>query len=356
MTDNRNLLELTAAEKQDLERWAQSRTLPAGDVFRARLILALADGQSYREMVRGMRTSAATIARWRRRFEQDRLAGLEGRHRGSKPRTATPAVQARVVRRVQQQPSDGSTHWSCRKLAGELGVSKSTVQRILMQARLKPHRLERYLASDDPDFEAKAADIIGLYLQPPQHAAVFCVDEKTAIQALDRLDPVLPLSPGRAERHGFEYYRHGTLSLYAALNTRTGEVVGHTATRHTSAEFVDFLQTVVETQPRRREMHIIVDNLSAHKTQQVRTFLVAHPSVHLHYTPTYSSWLNQVELWFSKIERDVTARGIFTSVTDLRRKLMRYIKHYNKTATPIRWSYSDPSRRIATQSVGTGHY
>ncbi len=176
---------------------------------------------------------------------------------------------------------------------------------------------------------------------------VFCIDEKTAIQALDRLDPVLPLSPGRAERHGFEYYRHGTLSLYAALNTRTGEVVGHTAARHTSAAFVGFLQTVVETQPRRREMHIIVDNLSAHKTQQVRTFLVAHPSVHLHYTPTYSSWLNQVELWFSKIERDVTARGIFTSVTDLRRKLMRYIKHYNKTATPIRWSYADPSRRIA---------
>src|SRR6266487_1199975 len=305
MTDNRNLLELTAAEKQDLERWAQSRTLPAGDVFRARLILALADGQSYREMVRGMRTSAATIARWRRRFEQDRLAGLEGRHRGSKPRTATPAVQARVVRRVQQQPSDGSTHWSCRKLAGELGVSKSTVQRILMQARLKPHRLERYLASDDPDFEAKAADIIGLYLEPPQHAAVFCVDEKTAIQALDRLDPVLPLSPGRAERHGFEYYRHGTLSLYAALNTRTGEVVGHTAARHTSAEFVGFLQTVVETQPRGREIHVIADNLSTHKTQAVRTFLIAHPNVRLHFTPTYASWLNQVELWFSKIERDL---------------------------------------------------
>jgi len=203
------------------------------------------------------------------------------------------------------------------------------------------------MRSTDPEFETKAADVIGLYLDPPQHAVVFCIDEKTAIQALDRLDPVLPLSPGRAERHGFEYYRHGTLSLYAALNTRTGEVVGHTAARHTSAEFVGFLQTVVETQPRRCEMHIIVDNLSAHKTQQVRTFLVAHPSVHLHYTPTYSSWLNQVELWFSKIERDVTARGIFTSVTDLRRKLMRYIKHYNQTATPIRWSYANPSRRIA---------
>src|SRR5213593_63121 len=312
MTDNRNLLELTAAEKQDLERWAQSRTLPAGDVFRARLILALADGQSYREMVRGMRTSAATIARWRRRFEQDRLAGLEGRHRGSKPRTATPAVQARVVRRVQQQPSDGSTHWSCRKLAGELGVSKSTVQRILMQARLKPHRLERYLASDDPDFEAKAADIIGLYLQPPQHAAVFCVDEKTAIQALDRLDPVLPLSPGRAERHGFEYYRHGTLSLYAALDTQSGEVIGRTAMRHTSEEFVAFLSEIVAHQPKERAIHIIVDNLSAHKTERVKQFLVTHPNVHIHFTPTYSSWLNQVELWFS-IERDLIARGISTS-------------------------------------------
>src|SRR2546422_274097 len=347
MTDNRNLLELTAAEKPDLERWAQSRTLPAGDVFRARLILALADGQSYREMVRGMRTSAATIARWRRRFEQDRLAGLEGRHRGSKPRTATPAVQARVVRRVQQQPSDGSTHWSCRKLAGGLGGSKSTGQRILMQARLKPHRLERYLASDDPDFEAKAADIIGLYLEPPQHAAVFCVDEKTAIQALDRLDPVLPLSPGRAERHGFEYYRHGTLSLFAALNTESGEVLGQTVPRHTSAAFVDFLRDIVASQPKRRPIHVIADNLSTHKTQAVRTFLLEHPHVHLHFTPTYSSWLNQVELWFSKIERDVTARGVFTSVTDLRRKLMRYIKQYNKIAKPVRCAYADPTRRIA---------
>src|SRR5205809_3173642 len=177
---------------------------------------------------------------------------------------ATAAVEARVVRRVQQKPNDGSTHWSCRKLAGELGVSKSTVQRILTQARLKPHRLERYIASNDPDFETKAADIIGLYMSPPQHAAVFCVDEKTAIQALDRLDPVLPLSPGRAERHGIEYYRHGSLSLYAALNTRTGEVVGKTVARHTSVEFVAFLTQIVAHQHRRREIHVIADNLAAH--------------------------------------------------------------------------------------------
>src|SRR6266702_1523916 len=339
MTDNRNLLTLTAEEEEELERWAQSRTLPAGDVFRARLILVLGAGKSYRDIENSMHSSAATIARWKTRFERDRLAGLEGRHKGSRPRMATAAVQARVVRRVQQKPNDGSTHWSCRKLAGELGVSKSTVQRILTQARLKPHRLQHYLASDDPAFEAKAADIIGLYLHPPQHAAVFCVDEKTAIQALDRLDPVLPLSPGRAERHGFEYYRHGTLSLYAAFNTKTGEVLDKTAARHTSAEFVAFLADIVANQPRGKEIHVIADNLSAHKSKLVDEFLAAHANVHLHFTPTYSSWLNQVELWFSKIERDVIARGVFTSVPDLKRKLMRYIRHYNTAPKTVKWKY-----------------
>src|SRR5271169_1726811 len=346
MTDNRSLLKLRPGQREDLQRWAQSRTLPAGDVFRARLILALADGTTYREIAKSLRTSLPTIARWKMRFEQSGWAGLEGRHQGSKPRAATPKVQARVIRRVQQKPGDGSTHWSCRKLASELGLSKSTVQRILAQAQLKPHRLERYMASNDPEFESKAADIIGLYLHPPQHAAVFCVDEKTAIQALDRLDPVLPLSPGRAERHGFEYYRHGTLSLYAAFNTKTGEVLGKTAARHTSAEFVAFLADIVANQPREKEIHVIADNLSAHKTLQVAEFLERHPSVHPHFTPTYSSWLNQVELWFAKIQRDVIDRGIFTSVADLARKLRRYIRAYAKSAKPFRWTYTDPQRRI----------
>ena len=212
------------------------------------------------------------------------------------------------------------------------------------------------MVSNDPDFEKKAADVIGLYVNPPQHAVVFSIDEKTAIQALDRREPVLPLSPGRAERHGFEYYRHGTLSLYAALNTRSGEVIGKTASRHTSAEFVAFLSDVVASQPRTREIHLIADNLSAHKTKKVRDFLASHPRVHIHYTPTYSSWLNQVELWFSKIERDVIARGIFTSVADLRRKLMRYIRHHNKVPRPIKWTYTNPKRRIAgTKSDVTVH-
>jgi transposase len=229
------------------------------------------------------------------------------------------------------------------------------VARVWTKHGIKPHRLERSMASNDPEFESKAADIIGLYLNPPQQAAVFCVDEKTAIQALDRKDPVLPLSPGRAERHGFEYYRHGTLSLYAAFNTKTGEVFGKTTVRHTSEQFVAFLTDIVTSQPMGKEIHVIADNLSAHKTTRVADFLAQHTNVRLHFTPTYSSWLNQVELWFGKIERDVIARGVFTSVKDLAHKLMRYIRHYNKAPKIVKWKYCDPSRRISTHSVVTGH-
>jgi transposase len=202
------------------------------------------------------------------------------------------------------------------------------------------------MVSDDPDFESKAADIIGLYLHPPAHAAVFCVDEKTAIQALDRLDPVLPLSPGRAESHGFEYFRHGTLSLYAALETQSGEILGKTAHCHTSVKFVEFLAEILASQPTGKEIHVIADNLSAHKTKLVAEFLTTHPNVRLHYTPTYSSWLNQVENWFAKIQRHVIARGVFSSISNLRAKLMRYIRHYNKTATPLTWTYAKPKQRI----------
>src|SRR5215467_2922003 len=262
---------------------------------------------TYREIEQKLGASAPTVSKWKTRFEQHGVEGLQARHRGSKPRRATPAVQARVIRRAQQKPNHGSTHWSCRKLAEELGVSKSTVQRILAQAKLRPHRLDRYMASNDPEFETKAADIIGLYLNPPQHAAVFCVDEKTAIQALDRLDPVLPLSPGRAERHGFEYYRHGTLSLYAALDVKTGVVHGMTAARHTAQDFIAFLEGLVARSQWAKEIHVVLDNLSAHKTKDVEQFLEQHPQISFHFTPTYSSWLNQVELWFAKIQRDVIA-------------------------------------------------
>jgi len=348
-------LTLTPDERTELERRTRSRKLRAEDVRRAHVILMLADGASFRAITTTVGCYPDYINRWKQRFEQDGLPGPHARYRGQPARVRTPAMEARILAKTQQRPPDGSTHWSTRKLAKVLGVSHVLVARVWRRAGLQPHRLERYMLSDDPDFEQKAADVIGLYLNPPQHAAVFAADEKTAIQALDRLDPVLPLSPGRAERHGFEYYRHGTLSLYAALDTRTGAIIGQTVPRHTSDAFVEFLGDIVATQPSRRDIHVIVDNLSAHKTKTVRAFLDAHPRVHLHFTPTYSSWLNQVELWFGKIERDLLARGIFTSLPDLARKIRRYITCYNKHPKPIRWTYADPSHRITTTSADTVH-
>jgi len=346
-----NTIRLAAGERNELQERARSRTMRAEDVRRARLVLMLAQGKSYTAIRAALACNASYISRWKSRFVAERLAGLYARHPGRAVQKRTPALEARILAATRRAPGDGSTHWSSRKLAKQLGVNHMMVARVWRRAGLKPHRVERYMLSDDPEFERKAADIIGLYVKPPQHAAVFCVDEKTAIQALDRLDPVLPLSPGRLERHGFEYYRHGTLSLYAALNTKSGAVLGKTAVRHTSQEFVAFLAQLLASQPYGKELHVIADNLSAHKTKAVAQFLAAHPRLHLHFTPTYSSWLNQVEIWFSKIERDVIARGIFTSLKDLSRKLMRYIRHYNRAPQPIKWMYRNPQHRISADTI-----
>jgi transposase len=346
---------LTDVERHELERRLHSRNGRADDARRARCILLLAEGASWPEIRGQLHCGDSYINRWSQRFAAERLAGLYSRHCGQPTTVLTSKLEARILDLTRRGPQDGSTHWSTRRLATGLGISHMMVARVWARHGLKPHRLARYMASDDPDFERQTADIIGLYLNPPQHAAVFCVDEQTAIQALDRLDPVLPLSPGRIERHGFEYARQGTLSLYAAFNTRTGAVLGRTAERHTSAEFVAFLTDLVAHLPRTPAIHVILDNLSAHKTQQVETFLSEHPTVRLHFTPTYASWLNQVELWFAKIERDVIARGIFTSRHDLNRKLMRYIRHYNRSAKPVKWKYADPRHRITSTLSVTGH-
>jgi transposase len=348
-------LTLTSDERAELERRLRSLKIRAEDARRARVILMLANGDSYTTIEATVPCYRDYINRWRRRFLADRLDGLRPRYRGQPPSVLTPAMEARILEKTRQPPPDGSTHWSTRKLGRVLQIHHNLVRKAWQRAGLQPHRFERYMRSDDPDFEVKAADVIGLYLNPPDHAAVFAVDEKTAIQALDRLDPVLPLSPGRAERHGFEYYRHGTLALFAALDTHSGEVIGQTVPRHTSAAFVEFLDDLVARQPKRREIHVIADNLSTHKTQAVRTFLVAHPNVQIHFTPTYASWLNQIELWFSKIERDLLARGIFTSVADLARKIRRYIRVYNQQAKPIRWHYRNPAHRISSTSMSTVH-
>src|SRR5271166_2589108 len=319
---------LAPPERTELKRRARSRSLAVEAVRRAKVILMLAGGGSYSEICERLGCTDRYINLWKERFQQERLSGLDSRYRGAEYRRRTAQTEARILELTRSEPTDASTHWSSYRLAKEVGVSQSTVSRVWRQFGLQPHRSRSYMASDDPDF-----------------------DEKSAIQALDRLDPVLPLSPGRAERHGFEYYRHGTLSLYSALNTQTGEVLAKTSARHTSAEFVDFLAQIVDSQPAGRQIHVIADNLSAHKTKKVFEFLETNRAVRIHYTPTYSSWLNQVEIWFSKIQRDVISRGVFTSVKDLARKLMRYIRNYNKTATPIRWIYKNVARRITPAAI-----
>ena len=340
------VLHLTPTQRGELHAQLRKRNLAASVAQRMRIILLLDEGSSYREIEEQLGAFPSTISRWKQRYEKDGVLGLATIHPGQPPQKLTAQLRAKVLEKTRQAPPDGSTHWSLRKMAAVMKVNKNLIARIWKEADLRPHRLERYRASNDPQFEEKAAAIIGLYLHPPQNAAIFCVDEKSAIQALDRLDRRLPLSPGRAEKHGFEYRRHGTLSLYAALNPQTGEVIGQTAPRHTSQEFVTFLKEVVSTQPSAREIHVILDNFSTHKTDLVKQFLLQHPNVALHFTPTYSSWLNQVESWFSKLQRDVIDRGIFTSVADLRRKILRYIRLYQKSAKPFRWKYSDVSKRI----------
>jgi len=340
------VLHLSPSERGELHGYLRKRNLPASVAQRMRIILLLDEGASYREIEEQLGAFPSTIARWKQRYQKDGVLGLATIHPGQPPQKLTPQLRAKVLEKTRQAPPDGSTHWSLRKMAAVMKVNKNLIARIWKEADLKPHRLERYMASNDPRFEEKAAAIIGLYLNPPQNAAVFCVDEKSAIQALDRQDRRLPLSPGRAEKHGFEYFRHGTLSLYAALNPQTGEVIGQTATRHTSQEFVAFLGDLVAAQPAEREVHVILDNFATHKTELVKQFLGQHSNVTLHFTPTYSSWLNQVESWFSKLQRDVIDRGIFTSVGDLKRKILRYIRLYQKTAKPFQWKYSDVRKRI----------
>src|SRR6266404_4604994 len=312
-----NTIVLTDAERLELNQRAASRSGRADDARRARLMLLLEAGHTWAAIRAKLDCNDAFIDRWRKRFREGRLAGLFSRHAGQEATTLTPALEARILQwTLKRTPPDGTTQWSTRRLGTQLKVSHMMVARVWVKHGLKPQRLDRYMATNDP---------------------------------------VLPLAPGRAERHGFEYFRHGTLSLYAAFDTKTGEILGKTAVRHTSAEFVAFLADIVVNQPRGKEIHVIADNLSAHKTGQVDDFLDRHPKVHLHFTPTYSSWLNQIELWFAKIERDVIARGVFTSLADLRRKLMKYIRHYNKAPKTVKWRYFDPTRRITPSSVVTAH-
>lgn len=346
-------MKLNEEELAELQSVMRKQTGNAALARRARCVWLCATGVRRVDIRLALGCDDGFISRWTRAYAAAGLAGLVSYHPGRVPLRLVAQLEARVLdRTLKSKPRDGSTHWSSRKLAAELGdVSFSAVQRIWRKHGVRPHRLDTHMVSDDEDFETKAAEVIGLYLQPPEHAVVFCVDEKTAIQALDRKDRQLPLSPGRAQSHGFEYKRNGTLSLFAALNTATGEVLGKTAERHTSEQFVRFLEDIVAEHDEDQEIHVICDNVSSHKTALVQTWLLLTPNVHIHYTPTYSSWLNQVEIWFAKIQRDVIARGIFPSTRDLDKKIMRYIREHNKHSKPIRWKYNNPKHRITSNII-----
>ncbi len=336
---------LLPEEHTQLQQLLRSTRVSAGLARRARVVLLLAEGRSVRQIQAQTGMSPRRTLHWKQRWRKSGLDGLLDESRAGRPRKITEDKEAAIVAATQGSPPGPITHWSTRRLARRWGVSHVTVMRVWHKVGLQPHRLKRYMASPDPDFEAKAKDILGLYLHPPEKAAVFCIDEKTAIQALDRTQPALPLRPGRPERHTVEYVRHGTVSLFAALEVHSGKVLGRCAPRHTSEAFVEFLEEAV-ARHRRKTIHVILDNLSVHKTPAVKAWAATHPKVQFHFTPTYASWLNQVEIWLGMITRDCIRRGIFHSVPDLTHQIMNYIRLYNRNAQPFHWTYTNPKKRI----------
>lgn len=336
---------LLPEEQTGLEQLLRSTRVSAGLARRARALLLLADGRSVRHIQAQTGLSPRRTLHWKRCWRENGLDGLLDAPRAGRPRKMTGTKEAAIVAATQASPPGPITHCSTRRLARRWGVSHVTVMRVWHKVGLQPHRLKRYMSSPDPDFEAKAKDILGLYLEPPKKAAVFCIDEKTAIQALDRTQPALPLRPERPERHTVEYVRHGTVSLFAALEVHSGKVVGRCALRHTSEAFVKFLEEAL-AKHRRKTIHVILDNLSVHKTPAVKAWAAMHPKVQFHFTPTYASWLNQVEIWLGMVTRDCIRRGIFHSAPHLSHQIMKYIRLYNRNAQPFRWTYSNPKKRI----------
>lgn len=330
-----------------LESWLRAPSVAQGLALRAKVILASADGEGVRPMARRLGISPNTVAVWRRRYRAQGLAGLRTRPRAGRPRQISSAKEQAVISATLRKPKV-ATHWSARRLAKEVGLSSATVHRIWQKYGLQPHRVETFKFSRDPKFDAKLADIVGLYMDPPERALVLCVDEKSQIQALNRTQPALPMWPGLPARMTHDYTRHGTTSLFAALEVASGKVHGRCFQRHTHLEFIAFLESLVRRYPK-RELHLICDNYGTHKHPAVRQWLAVHPRIQLHFTPTSASWLNLVERWFALITGQAIRRGSFDSVRRLERAIMRWLANWNDHAKPFRWTKSaaDIKRAIA---------
>ena len=331
-------LDLTESDREQLESIANSRSLPHGLVRRAEIVLLAADGWPNEAVAAAVGVTRATVGKWRQRFLKNRLTGLHDELRPGAPRSISDEQVAEVVYKTLKTKPKDETQWSVRSMGEEAGLSKDAVHRIWRTFSLQPHRQGYFKLSTDPFFVDKVRDIVGLYMHPPEHALVLCVDEKSQIQALERSQPLLPLGLGYLEGVTHDYKRHGTTTLFAALNTATGEIMTQCKPRHRHQEFLQFLRHIEDNVPRDLDVHLIVDNYSTHKHAKVKTWLARRPRFHIHYTPTYASWLNQVEIWFNIITRQAIRRDSFRKVKELIERIERYTAKWNANAHPFMWT------------------
>lgn len=353
-------LTLSETERAELTAWARSRSLPHALVQRAQVMLLSADGQRNADIGAAIGLSPAMVGHWRRRFQRDRLAGLYDAPRSGRPRTHDEDDVARLLRTVLRTKPKDATPWSVRSVAAKTGISKSTVQRYFAVFGIQPHRTKSFKLSPDPFFVEKVRDIVGLYLNPPDKALVLAVDQKSQIQALERTPPNLPLGLGYVEGVTHDYTRHGTATLFAALTVGSGEVLTQCKRRHRHQEFLSFLHHIEANVPPTLDVHLILDNYGTHKHPTVRAWLARHPRFHVHFTPTYASWLNQVERWFGLITQQAIRRGSFRNVRELVQRIDTFVARYNRTATPFVWTATADSifaklHRLLNTINGTQH-
>jgi transposase len=354
------VLSLTEAEQETLQNWARRPKSAQALALRARIVLRCAEGTTNTEVARQVQVRTQTVGKWRQRFVDRRLEGLLDEPRPGTPRKVSDAdVERALTMTLESTPKD-ATHWSTRSLAKQAGLSRSTVGRIWRAFALQPHRSETFKLSKDPLFIDKVRDIVGLYMDPPDRALVLCVDEKSQIQALDRTQPLLPMRPGQVERRTHDYARHGTTSLFAALDVKTGTVIGEFHRRHRSVEFRKFLDTIDQAVPSDLAVHLILDNYGTHKTAPVRRWLAKRPRFHVHYTPTSASWINLVERWFAALTEKQIRRGVHRSVRELETAIKQYLDVSNGSPKPFVWTKTADEilasvARFCSRTSGSGH-
>lgn len=333
-------LELSEAEREVLRSNTRRRKSAQQLATRSRVVLLAADGMPDTQIAERVGHNRQTVARWRLRFLERRLDGLHDEPRSGAPRTVSDEQVDEVVRLTLEETPSKSTHWSVRLMAERVGLPSTTIHRIWQAFSLQPHRAETFRLSNDPHFVDKVVDIVGLYMSPPAHAVVLCVDEKSQIQALERNQPVLPMQPGQAERRTHDYTRHGTTTLFAALNVATGEVIGSLHRRHRTSEFLRFLKTIDEAVPADLDIHLVLDNYVTHKTKRTRAWFARHPRFHVHFTPTYSSWLNQVERFFALLTERCVKRGVHRSTAALEKDIRAFLRTSNEAPKAFIWTKS----------------